>query len=300
VDRLPRKKQAESKIRKLAIFILLIILILSSVLVVFNYFIPEYQLPQPSASSFTPEEWMQFIPANIEGFRFINMSALSPIEDLFQSDILLNLTTLGMNITIYDVQYGLDMQNVNDSIINIMAVNQTLAQAVSSGLANSSEVRFDYHNTTIYAIPPEGNATEGYWICVNRGAIIMCEGGDLAFAALKSVVDANSATFFNNDTLKIAYMMASKEKKNFIFTYYIAGGTNTYNVDWLMGGASNSSALDIRILYHFQTSNDLQNNYGNFTKAILSEANSVYKSIPFVIGDFTYPYSQVREVLMSL
>jgi hypothetical protein len=244
---------------------------------------------------------MQFLPANIEGFRFMNISTLSKIDGLFQNTILLNLTTLGINVTIYDIKYGLDMQNVNGSVINIMAVNQTLAEAVSLALDNSSHVRLEYHNNTLYAVPPDAaTEAEGYWICVNRGAIVMCEGGDLAFAALKLVVDANVSTFFNNDTLKIAYLMTSKDKDNFVFTYYTAGGGSTYNVDWLMGGASNATNLDVRVSYHFQTLADLNNNYGNFTSVILSKASKIYTSGTFIIGDFTYAQSALRQVLMSL
>jgi hypothetical protein len=286
---------------KLGIILLLVVLVLSSVLVIFNYGTPQNQIAQPSPSAFVPKEWMQFIPANIEGFRFMNMSTLSQISGLFSSTILLNLTTLGMNITTYDVKYGLDMQNVNGSVVNIMVVNQTLADAVSFALENSSHVRLEYHNNTLYAVPPDAaTETEGYWICVNRGAIVMCSGADLAFAALKSVVDANVSTFFNNDTLKIAYMITSNSKENFVFTYYTAGGNNTYNVDWLMGGVSNSTNLNVRVSYHFQTQGDLNSNYGNFTSVILSEASKIYTSGTLIIGDFTYAQSALRQVLMSI
>lgn len=296
-----KKRTGPSRGMKLGIFLLLLILVLSSVLVIFNMWTPRNYIAQPSPSDFAPKEWMQFIPSNIQGFRFLNMSSLSKIANLFQSDLLLNLTTLGMNITIHDVRYGLDMQNDNGSIINIMAVGPALAEAVSSALSNSSHVRHDYHGTTLYAVPPNASeGTEGYWICVNRGAIVICEGGDLAFAALKSVVDADTSTFFSTNDLKVAYMITSRGRDNFIFTYYTAGGNNTYNVDWLMGGASNSTNLDIRISYHFQTQADLERNYGDFTSSILSDAKAVYTSVTFLIGDFSYAQSKIRDVLMSL
>jgi hypothetical protein len=286
---------------RLAIFLLLIILVLSSILVVFNYFIPQNQLAQPSPSAFTPKEWMQYIPANVEAFRYMNMSVLASVSGLFQSTTLFNLTDLNLNITIYDVRYGLDLQISNESVVNIMVLNQSYAEVVSSTLANSSLLPYAYHNSTIYAVPPDAaTETEGYWICVNRGAIVACSGGDIAFAAVKSVVDANTATFFSNDTLKIAYLLTSKEKDNFIFTYYTAGGSNTYNVDWLMGSATNTTQLDVRVSYHFQTPEDLSRSYGNFTETFFNNANAVYTSVNFIIGDYAYAYSYIRNVITSL
>jgi hypothetical protein len=245
-------------------------------------------------------EWMQFIPTDVDGFRFTNISTLAPINGLFQSNNLLNLTTLGMNITIHDARYRLDIQSSNGSIITIITVSQTCAEAVSSALENSSYLFYEYHNNTIYVIPPDsGTEADGLWICVNRGAIVMCSDDDYAFAALKSVVDANSAVFFNNDALKIAYLMTSKGKENFAFSYY-TGGTNTYNIDWLMGGVCNSTQLDMRLSYHFKTPEDLNNKYGNFTKTVLSESSAVYTSGNFIIADFTFAYSAVNQVLLSL
>ena len=300
---MPPKKTGPSKGMKLAIILLLVVLVLSSILVIFNSWIPQNQLPQPSPSAFTPKEWMQFIPVNIEGFRFMNMSTLAPIDGLFTSTILLNLTSLGTNVTIYDVKYSLQMQNVNGNVVNITAVNHTFAEAVSLALENSSYVRLGYHNNTLYAIPHDtATGTEGYWICVNRDAIVVCSGTtDLAFTALKSVVDANASTFFSSDALKIAYLMTSKGKENFVFSYYtVGGGGNTYKVDWYMGGASNSTKLDVRVLFHFQTQDDLNRNYKNFTSVILSDANTVYTSVTFIIGDFSYTQSNIRNVLLII
>ncbi len=298
---MPKKKAGASRGMRLAIFILLAVLVLSSILVVFNYWIPKNQLAQPSPSSFTPKEWMQYIPKNAEAFRFMNMSVLAPIGGLFQSSVLLNLTTMNMNITIYDVMYGLDIQLSNDSVVNIMAINQSFAEAISLVLANSSHLPFSYRNSTIYAIPPNATTeTEGFWICINRGAIVTCSGGDLAFAAVKSIVDANADSFFGNDTLKIAYLLTSKGKDNFMFTYYTAGGNNTYNVDWLMGSATNTTQLDVRLSYHFQTPEDLGRSYGNFTGTFFTSANAIYTSVNFLIGDYAYAYSNIRNVVMSL
>lgn len=298
---MPAKKKGPSRGMKLAIFIILITLVLSSVVVVFNYFIPKNQLVQPSASSFTAKEWMQYVPANAEAFRFMNMSVLSPIEGLFQSSVLLNLTDTGMNITTHDVMYGVDLQLFNGSVVNIMVLNQSYADAVSEALANTTHLPFLYHNSTIYAVPPNAaNETEGYWICVNRGAVVMCSGGDLAFAAVKSVVDANSSSFFANDTLKIAYLLTSKQKENFMFTFYTAGGTNTYNVDWLMGSATNATQLDVRVSYHFKTPEDMSRSYGNFTSTFFKDAASVYTSIDYIIGDFVFAQSNIRNVVMGL
>lgn len=300
VTQVPPKKTGPSKGMKLAIVLLLVVLVLSSILIIFNYWIPQNQLPQPSPSTFTPKEWMQFLPVNVEYFSYMNMSTLLPIEGLFSSTILFNLTTLGINITIYDITYHLVMQTSDGSIVKIMAVNQTYAEAVSLALENSSLVPLEYHNSTLYAIPPD-LATEVDWICVNRGAIVMSSGGDLALTAIKTVVDADVTTFFGNDTLKVAFIMTSKSKENFIFTYYKAVANNTYNVDWLMGGASNSTQLDVRVSYHFQTPEDLNRGYQNITKTtIFSQANTVYTSITFMIGDFTYAHSKIGEVLSLL
>jgi hypothetical protein len=298
---LPSKKKGPSKGMRLAIFLLLVILVLSSVLVVFNFLIPQNQLAQPSPSSFASKEWMQYIPANVEAFRFMNMSVLAPINGLFTANVMLDLTPLGMNITIYDVRYGVDIQISNESIMNILVLNQSYADSVYAAFTNSSYVRQTYHNNTLFAVPP--NATsgeEGYWISVNRGALVTCSGGDQAFAAIKSVIDADAGTFFSNDTLKIAYLLTSKQKDNFMFTYYTAGGGNTYNVDWLMGSATNSSQLDVRISYHFMTPEDLSRSYGNFTKTFFASANTVYTSVNYIIGDYAYAYNNIKNVVMGL
>jgi hypothetical protein len=284
----------------LIIATLLIIVIAVSILIKINFGSNIYQIAQPSASSFQNTEWMQYIPINVTAFRFLNISALA-ISGFFNSSLLLDLKQLNMNVTPYDIRYGIEIYTSNGSFIHVMAVNESYANLIATTLANQSLLRREYNDIIIYHLTTHPiNKEGGSWFCIDRGAIIFSGDKDTDLLGIMTIIDANVTSFFSSDSLKIEYLLTSNSQENIIFSYY-AWNANSNNIDSEMRSATNYiQLLEVRTSYHFQTKQDFDNGYNDFITQILSSANSIYVSSPFLISLYYYQQDRLYSLFSSL
>lgn len=290
------KKTPSNKMRVLML-LLIFILVISYVAVLIipqsNYISP------PSPSSFKPEPWMSSIPADVEEFRFLNLTQLVRYPNLFTDSVLLSIPELSLNTSVYDAIYGLDMLTKNNITVNIIAMNKSESDRIAIILSEGNLTTAIYKNVTIYRLNSAPITLQGgSWICIHNEAIILSEGNDLALESIEKVIDAPSNPFFRNDTFAVGYLMASLGEGQFIFSY-AKSGDNTLNVDWEMRSAANISGIEVRYLLHFPVSSDVGLKYQE-AKSVLSQAKTVYKSDNAIIGDFSYASSDIRAVLMGL
>lgn len=292
---LPQKRKRQtgpSKKTKILIPLIIFVLVLSYAAYFFssNYVIP------PSPSSFKQTSWMALIPSQVEGFRYLNITALSSYPNLFSSEIILSIPDINLNISLNDVTYGLDMLIDEDTVISVIALKQSLKEGVSALLDKSYLDKTSYKNVTLYFLPQSPITMQGSaWICFYGGAIILSEGEKTD--PIKLVIDSSLDPFFGSDAIKIGYLFSSLGEDQLSFSYF-RSGNNSYNVDWEM--RSVKSGLTVRYLLHFPSSSDLNSKYSDVVKNIFAKSNTVYKSDQFIFGDFSYPPSEIRSVLMGL
>ncbi len=295
MNELPQKskrKTGPSKITRVFIPLIILILVLSYI----GYFFSSNYVTPPSPSSFKQAEWMSFIPSQIEGFRYLNITSLSLYPNLFSSNTILSIPLVNLNISISDVKYGLDMLIGEDMIVSIIALNSSIQNEISSLLNASSLEKTEYKNVTLYLLPVSPiTMQDSAWICLYKGALIISEGKKTD--AMGLVIDSDSNPFFVNDTLKIGYLLSSLGEDQLSFSYF-KSGENSYNVDWEM--RSIKAGLTVRYLLHFPATSDLDAKYSDVVKNIFSKSKSVYKSDHFIFGDFSYSPSEIRSVLMGL
>ena len=181
-----------------------------------------------------------------------------------------------------------------------MVLNQSYADYLITAFQNNSLLYIIYHNVSIYHLsihPTTGEA--GAWICVDREAIVFSGTNDNDLIGIKKVINANYTSFFNNEALKIGYLLTSNNKENFIFSYY-AWTTNDNNVDWEMRSASNPALPEVRTSFHFQTQADLDKSSSYFIANILSSAKSIVVSPTFLIGTYEYHQNQINNLIFGL
>jgi hypothetical protein len=298
----PDKKKDSSRTpskRMRVIMLLLIGILVVSYLAVF--IVPQSNYIAPiSPSSFNPEPWMSLIPADVEGFRFLNLTQLSKYPNLFSDPILLSIAEIQLNISVYDALYGLDMQMKNNTVISIIDMNKTESEKVTTALEGVNLTTATYDNVTLYRLQIAPITLQGgAWVCVYNQAVILSEGDINALEAIESVIDAPSNPFFSNDTFKVGYLMSSLGEGQFDFSY-LKSGDNTLNVSWEMRSATNSSGITVRYLLYFPVSNDVSLKYQDTVNSVLSKAKAVRKSDNAIIGDFSYSSSDIRAVLMGM
>lgn len=297
----PSKRHKSSRTIVVIIIALLIIVIAVSILVKYNFGSNVYQISPPSASSFQIKEWMQYIPVNVMAFRFLDISTLATISGFFNSSPLLSLDQLNMNVTPYDIRYGIEIYTSNGSFIHVMALNASYADFIAMALANQSLPRIIYGDMVIYHLSIHPIDREGgAWFCINRGTIIFSGSKDTDLLGIMNVINANETSFFSSDSLKIEYLLTSNSKENLIFSYY-AWDANSNNIDSEMRSATNSAQLlEVRTSYHFQTKQDFDNGYNYFVTQILSSAKSIYVSPPFLIGLYYYQQDRIHSLFTGL
>ncbi|MDH5810677.1 MAG: hypothetical protein QXP73_00970 [Candidatus Methanomethylicaceae archaeon] len=289
-----KRKSGPSKITKAFIPLIILILVLSYVAYFFS-FSSNYVAP-PSPSSFKQSEWMSMIPSQIEGFRYLNITSLSSYPNLFSGGTILSIPDINLNISLSDVTYGLDMLIGEDMIVSVIALNPSIRDEVSSALNASSLESTTYRNVTLYLLPLSPiTMQDSAWICLHQGALILSEGKKTD--GIKLIIDSDSSPFFNNDSIKIGYLLSSLGEDQLSFSYF-RSGNNSYNVDWEM--RSVKSGLTVRYLLHFPSSSDLDSKYSDLVKNIFAKSKSVYRSDYFIFGDFSYSPSEIRSVLMGL
>lgn len=291
-----KKRQGPSRKLQIAIIFISVILVFSYVIVIFSPYINAPQLPSPS--TFTPEEWMSFVPPQTAWFRYLNISTLQGFPILFSSTVLLSIQDPAMNISISDVIYGVDLQTNNGTGVNIIAMNSSSLAKYSSILASGNLTSSVYDNVTLYRLAQDPlNTSVGAWICVSPKAVILSGGGASALGALESVLDASSNAFFTNDSFKVGYQLTTGGKDYLIFTYYEAGN-NSYNVDWEMRSAFNGSTIAVKNIFHFPTIDALNSNYTNL-KTLLTTAKDTYTVDKFAVFDFSYSQGDIRYVILG-
>ncbi|MEM1753114.1 MAG: hypothetical protein QXW21_02365 [Candidatus Methanomethylicaceae archaeon] len=60
------------------------------------------------------------------------------------------------------------------------------------------------------------------------------------------------------------------------------------------------SGIVVRYLLYFPLNSDLNSWYSEITKTIFINSKKVYRSNNFIFGDFSYPPSEIRALLMGL
>jgi len=296
VMQVPKKKGTSTKM-KVTLITMLIVLVASSALTI--SWIRNNRIPNPSPSDFISEEWMQFVPAGVDGLRFLNISQLSTYPDIFNSTVLLSLNNPMINISIVNVTYGLVIQQ-NDSIVSIIAMNASGEATLIQALTTSNLSREVYKNQTIYKINESPiNPQNESWLCVYLGGVIFSEGGSEALDAVRFVIDATNAPFFANDSLKIGYQLVFTGQNPFFFSFFDSGN-NMYNVRWEMRSASASSSISVRECLFFPLNSDVSDKYSNLTNTFYKTATNIYVSDNFIIAVFQYPLSDIRGVLMGI
>jgi len=301
VKGLPSKKQHASKKTVAIIIVSVIVLIVVSSLVALNFGSNVYRIASPPASSFQTQEWMQYLPSDVTAFRFLNISALTMVSGLFNSSTLMNLDSINMSLTPYDIRYGVEIYSSNGSFIHVMALNESFINYIASSLANQSLLHITYHDVQVYYLSAQPTSGDGgSWLCINKGAIIFSGSKNADLQCVMKVIDANDTTFFNSDVLKIGYLLTSNGKNSLIFSYY-AWDANSNNVDIEMRSASNSTPfLDVRTSYHFQTQQDFDLGYDYFLTQILSSARSIFVSPTFLIGQYYYNQDRINSLVSAL
>jgi len=291
-------KEKPSNRMKVLMLLLIGILVVSYVAI---FIVPQsnYVSP-PSPSSFKPQPWMLSIPAGVEGFRFLNMTQLSKYPNLFLDPVLLSIAELGLNISVSETIYGLDMQTKNNTVVSIIAEDKAESDRIAMALEGSNLTTAVYNNVTMYRLNI-GPITHqgGALICVYNESVVLSEGDTLALEAIKSVIDAPSNPFFSNDTFKVGYLTTSLGEWQFAFSFF-RSGDNTLNVSWEMRSATNSSGIALRYLLYFPVSSDVSLKYQDVTTSVLTNAKTIHRSDNVIFGDFSYTASDVRAVLMGL
>ncbi|MBC7113764.1 MAG: hypothetical protein H5T34_07135 [Candidatus Methanomethyliales bacterium] len=287
-----RKKTGPSKITKVFIPLIILILVLSYI----AYFFSSNYVTPPSPSSFKQAEWMSLIPSQVEGFRYLNITSLMSYPNLFQGETLFSIPNLNLNLNLSDVTYGLDILIGEDEVVTIIALKPSILDKMSLVLNSSSLETVSYRNIALYFLPVSPiNIEDSAWICLHRGALIITEGKSAE--AVKIVIDSDLNPFFSNDSLKVGYLLSSLGEDQLSFSYF-KSGNNSYNVDWEM--RSVRSGLTVRYLLHFPSSSLLDSKYSDVVKNIFAKSKSVYRSDFFIFGDFTYSPSEIRSVIMGL
>lgn len=301
VSALPSKKQGPSRKRGLLVFALALALVVIIILFATNFGSNVYRIAQPAASSFEATEWMGFLPSDAVAFRFLNISALVMVPGLFNSSTLVNLDPIGMNLTAYDVGYGVEIYTLNGSYVHVMTMNESILETIESSLASQPLPRVTSGDVEIYYLQTHPTSGEGgSWLCIDKGAMIFSGPKDSDLISVMKVISANATTFFNSDVLKIGYLLTSNGKVNPIFSYY-AWQINSNDVDMEMRSVTNSSpSLEVRTAYHFLTQSDFDQGYDYFLKNILSSARTIYVSPTFLIGQYVYSQEVWNSLISAL
>lgn len=291
-----KKRNGPSRTALIVIIFVVAIIMISAFAIFLTNQTPTISTPSPS--SFTPTNWMSFIPANVAALRFLNMSFLNNYTYIFGTPTILSTDQSPVNLTVYDLTYLVAMQTSTGASINVLGLNTTTYDGISGAFVSSNLTTDSYSNVTLYRL--ENTTTVGpAWVCFMRGALVLAQGSADAEQALQSVIDATPTSFFSTDSLKVGYLLTVSTGPCIVFSYYLPG-SNTLNVDWEMHSAANGSSIIVRDSFHFPTVADLNSNFNAAKSELFYSGATFYTSGSFMIGDTIYPISEMRTVLASI
>lgn len=230
---------------------------------------------------------MKFIPSQILGFRYFNFTQLSLFKNLFSSDIVFSF--LEFNISIYDIDYGLDILINDNEIAYVICLKQNFMNNTILLIENNPSI--PYKDLKIYSLY-EKRLGENILTCFYNGVLILSN----SINGLKEIIDLKECLFSLRE-IKIGYLLTSLGEDQISF-YYLVSGNNSYGINWEM--RSIKSGIVVRYLLYFPLNSDLNSWYSEITKTIFINSKKVYRSNNFIFGDFSYPPSEIRAVLMGL
>ena len=307
VFQVPAKRKGFSTKEKVIIPLTIILFVLFYVFVLYN---PQNRVASPSPSSFKFQPWMSFIPENTEGFRFSNLTQQVKFPNVFSNSVLLSIKEPQINISLTDVTYELDIINEtqNNIITTVIALNKTYLNYVEKIIKDSNPTSVVYGKITLYKLKTAQLSLQGEtwvpffgdaWISFFGDALILSESGAYAQEGIKAVYNAASSSFFVNDSFKVGYLIASISENQLSFSFF-QSGNNTLNVLWEMHSAFNTTEITVRNAFYFASSKDLDSKYQEFVNGILQKSKKTWVSDNFLVGEFNYPLSEIRAVLMGL
>lgn len=287
---------------KMIIILLLVVLLASTAFGAYSIYTSSQTpvLTTPLASSFVPADWMSFIPNGTTAFRFLNLSYIFTYPNLFSNSIILSNDTSPVNLMLFDATFEVDMQIGNLPTASVVGLNGTSYSDASAAFASSNLTKLSYDNVILYRID-NFTGSGPAWMCFFNGALVVA-GGDLdAVMALQSIVNAASAPYFNNDSLKSGCLLVVAPGPSYAFSCY-QYGNNTYTINFEMRSLTNSgsSSIVVRDLYYFSTVGALNSNFNSVKSAFFSSGQTIYTSGSFMIGDQTYSKSNMTNALSSI
>jgi hypothetical protein len=299
---MPSKKQGSSLRLKLIILLLLAVLLASTAFGAYSA-LSSSQTPvitTPSASSFVPTYWMSFVPNGTEDFVYLNLSYfLANYPNYFSNGLILSNDTAPVNLALFDTTYRLDMESASLQLVYVFGLNGTTYSDVSTAFTVSNLTMANYSGVTLYRID---NFTSGEpaWLCFLNGAMVLSVGDQEAVQALQSVLNASSAPFFVNDSLKIGYLLAASAGPQYAFGCY-QGSDNNYSIDFEMQSlAVTGNGFVVRDLYHFTTVDALNSNFKTVKSNYFTTNQSLYTSSSFMVGDQIFSQTDVEDALASI
>ena len=285
----------KSKIILLALLVILIVSVVAAVLITNQTPI----LPTPSPSSFTSSAWMSFVPANAQGFEFLNLSFLyASYPSLFTSNLIRTLDQPALNITVQEVNYEV-LTTINNEGVYAYSIDSTDLSNIAGSLATANLTYDVYNNVTLYQINATGNMV---WACIVHGGLVLTnDSSSISELALQSVVDSTQTSFFNNDSLKSGYLLDWEGTSTFAFSYE-QSGTNTYNLNWAMLSLTSTSVVNERITLNFPSSSVVSSEFNTAKSNLFPSGTSIYTSGSFLVGDYGFPLTQqgLGEALESI
>ena len=278
--------------KQLAVGVVAIVAVLIAVAVVWTIMNPTPSLPTPSASSFTPADWMSFIPANAAAFSYLNTSFLSAQFPTLFPGLVMPLYQPAVNLTTQNVSYSV-LMDLSPTNVYAYSIDSADLSNLANTLAAANLTKDTYENVTLYQVNATGRIM---WACVAHGGFILADSSNSSGeSALESVIDATSSSFFNNDSLKSAYLLTWEGTQTCTFTYQEAIA-NTYNISWFMVSLTDGSSIYSRTTCNLPSNSVAVSQYDHVESGLLA-GNKIYTSGSFLVGDCTYTQSQMSNAL---
>ncbi|MGB9760227.1 MAG: hypothetical protein ACP5KW_10755 [Thermoproteota archaeon] len=298
------KRQNKKRIKNaIEIFLLFIVIIVAGYFIYRSLTQPPV-VPLVYTSNLKKEEWMQYIPEDVVHFRVFNFTEINKSHgaELFKNKTVLQFVTPTFAVKSNDVEWAIEIELSDSSIVNVLSLKHDTLQYIKRTVSSYSLIEGKYFNVPLYILfsNVSGNIVRSK-LAIWNSCIIYTEYSDQAIKKILMTALNNISSIYHNTDFRVAFQLATNQKSFIVFSLTAFVAMKDLNITWQVSALQQSdSSLTKFDVYRVQSQEYAINVFYDAKKWLFVKSQKCWITDKFIVAEFAYPISDLREVIMEM
>jgi len=298
------RNKKQKQIKNIIEIFLLLVVIIAVCYFIYLFVVQPPVVPLVYTSSLKKEEWMQYIPEDVVHFRILNFTEINKSQgnELFKNKTVLQFIVPTFTVNSNDVEWAIEIELPDSSIVNVLSLRYDALQYVRRAISSYNLVEDKYAGVPIYTL--FSNVSRNIIkskIAIWKSCLIYTEYSDPAIKKILMTALGNISSVYQNADFRIAFQLATNKKSFIAFSLTAFVAMKDLNITWQTSALqlSNSSLTKFDV-YRVQSQEYAISIFYNAKKWLFLKSQRCWITDKFIVAEFTYPASDMREAIMEM